>query len=303
MPVPPSGEQHAISSGPHRAVITEVGATVRVYSVDGRDVLEPFGVEEICDGAHGAPLIPWPNRLADGRYTWDGKAYQLPLSEPATRTAIHGLLRWRPWRVARRGPDQVVMAARLHPMTGYPFCLDVEVEYAVSAEGLSVTTTATNQAGTALPFGAGQHPYLSPGSGSIDACTLELDAALRIDTDERQLPRATVPVQGTEQDLRAPRRLNGLVIDHAFTDLGRDPQGRAWTRLGAPDRTSAELWVDETYRYVEIFTGDTLEPHRRRTALGVEPMTCPPNALGTGTDVLRIEPGGSVTLRWGARLA
>ena len=60
----------------------------------------------MCDGAHGAPLIPWPNRLADGRYSFGGTEYQLALTEPENRNAIHGLLRWRNWRARepRRRP-------------------------------------------------------------------------------------------------------------------------------------------------------------------------------------------------------
>ncbi len=303
MPVPPSGEQHVIRSGEHRAVVTEVAAALREYTVDRRDVVEPFGVEAMADGAHGSTLVPWPNRLADGRYTWDGEEHQLPLSEPKSSTAIHGLLRWRPFRAAERTPQRVVMRTTLFPQTGYPFHLDLEVEYALDGAGLTVTTTATNSGTSALPFGAGAHPYLSPGAGHIDACMVQLDAALRIDTDERQLPRATVPVAGTEYDLRAPLRIGSLRVDHAFTELARDAEGRAWTRLTGPDGATAELWVDEGYPYVELFTGDTLPPGRRRTGLGVEPMTCPPNGLGSGLDVLRLEPGASVRLQWGARLA
>jgi aldose 1-epimerase len=75
------------------------------------------------------------------------------------------------------------------------------------------------------------------------------------------------------------------------------------TRLTGPDGRSAELWVDEHHPIFEIFTGDTLRPDRRRQGLGVEPMTCPPNAFQTGEGVVRLEPGQTVTTRWGVRLA
>jgi aldose 1-epimerase len=200
-----------------------------------------------------------------------------------------------------RTKSRVVMATRLYPMTGYPFTLDVRVDYALGAEGLVVATTATNVGATAAPYGTGHHPYLSPGSGLVDDCELELPAATRVLTDSRQLPAGTEPVAGTDFDFRAPRRVGPLEIDYAFRDLERS-DGRAEVRLRGPDGRTACLWVDETYPLVEVFTGDTLAPDRRRRGLGVEPMTCPPNAFATGEDVLRLEPGQTVTTTWGVRL-
>jgi aldose 1-epimerase len=303
-PEPPSGEQVELHRGDQRAVVVEVGGGVRSYDVGDREVLQPYDLGAMCDGAHGAPLIPWPNRLRDGRYSWDGSDYQVPLTEPEKNNAIHGLMRWRSWHVADRDRDRAVMAAHLRPMQGYPFALDVRVAYVLDDDGLRVTTTATNVGDKSCPYGAGQHPYLSPGAGQvIDGCTFELVAATRVDTDdERQLPTGLVPVADSPYDFRSARRLGELAVDYAFTDLARDDQGRAWMRLTGSDGRVVGLWVDESYPYLEVFTGDTLAPARRRRGLGAEPMTCPPNALASGQQVLRIEPGQSVSSTWGVTL-
>lgn len=300
---PPSGQQFEISAGDQRATVVEVGGGIREYRVGARDVLQPYPAGAMCDGAHGAPLIPWPNRLGDGRYRFDGTGYQVALTEPDKRNAIHGFLRWRPWQPACHSGDRIVMAATLYPLQGYPFTLDVQVEYRLDAAGLTVTTTATNAGNTPCPYGCGQHPYLSPGPGRIDECTLHLPADTRITTDpDRQLPTGTEPVNGTPFDFRTGRELGGLRVDCAFTDLARDADGRAWARLGRPDGYSAELWVDRAYPIIEIYTADTLAPDRRRRGLGTEPMTCPPNAFQTGQGVIRLERGDSSTATWGARL-
>lgn len=299
----PSGEQFEIVSGDQRATVVEVGGGIRTYTVGGRPVLHPYELTAMCDGAHGAPLIPWPNRLADGRYTFDGVEQQVALSEPDKHNAIHGFLLWRPWRAAERSADRVVMGARLHPLQGYPFRLDVQVEYTLAAAGLTVRTTATNVGDQACPYGCGQHPYLSPGSGPIDDCVLQLAAQTRILTDaERQLPTGRESVDGTPYDLRAGRPIGDLEVDFAFTDLSRDDAGRAWVGLTGTDGRTAELWVDRSYPIIEIFTADTLAPERRRRGLGTEPMSCPPNAFRTGVGVRRLEPGASMTATWGARL-
>ncbi len=190
MGVRPSGQQLETSWRDQRATVVEVGGGIRLYEVAGRPVLEPYAIDTMRDGARGAPLIPWPNRLGDGRYCFDGVDYQVALSEPEKHNAIQGLLCWRPWRVPRHTKEQVTVGTWLFPMQGYPFTLDVEVGYALGKDGLTVTTTAINRGLCACPYGAGHNPYLSPGAGRIDDCTLQLEAATRIVTDEERSCRA-----------------------------------------------------------------------------------------------------------------
>jgi aldose 1-epimerase len=304
MAQPPSGAQFELTSGRQRATIVEVGGGIREYFDGDRAVLEPYAVGDLCDGAHGAVLAPWPNRLADGRYSFDGAERQLALTEPGKGNAIHGLLRWRPWRALEQGPERVLVAARIHPEPGYPFDLEVRVEYGLGPEGLTVTSTARNLGETPCPYGTGQHPYLSPGSGKIDDCRLELPAETLITTDsERGLPNGRQPVAGGPLDFFVSRGLGSSVIDSPFTDLRRDTVGRARARLSAPDGATVELWVDESYPYLEVFTGDTLAPARRRHGLGLEPMSCPPNAFQSGESLVRLEPGASHVAQWGVGLS
>jgi aldose 1-epimerase len=172
------------------------------------------------------------------------------------------------------------MGTRLHPLAGYPFSLDIRVTYELRTDGLVVSTTAANIGDQACPYGTGQHPYLAPGAGLVDDCMLELGASTRILTaNERQLPTGTAAVEGTEFDFRAGRVVGNQKLDTPFTDLHRDQDGLAWVHLTTADGTCAELWVDGHYPVIEIFTGDTLSPERRRVGLGTEPMTCPPNAF------------------------
>jgi aldose 1-epimerase len=299
----PSGEQHRIALGDQRATIVEVGGGVREYAVGGRPVLDPYPLHAICDGAHGAPLIPWPNRLADGRYRFDGVDHRVALSEPERHNAIHGFLRWHPWKPVEREPARVVMAARLFPLDGYPFMLDLRISYELADSGLTVTTTATNVGEGPCPYGAGQHPYLSAGGGRVDDCTLELAAATRILTDgERKLPCGREPVQDTEYDFRAGRRLGDQRVDDPFTDLARDGEGGSTVALYRPGGERVELWMDERYAFAEIYTGDGLDPCRRRLGLGVEPMTCAPNAFQSGDGLVRLEPHQPLTCSWRVRL-
>jgi aldose 1-epimerase len=303
MTTAPSGQQFEITHGEHSATIVEVGGGIRTYAVGDRPVLHPYDLDAMCDAAHGAPLIPWPNRLADGRYEFEGRQLQLDLTEPTKNNAIHGLLRWRPWQVKEHSSDRVVLTTRLYPMTGYPFALETEIDYRLTSDGLRVETTAENIGKTACPYGCGQHPYLSPGEGLIDDCLITVPAATRIDTDDdRQLPIGREPVEGTTHDFRRPTLLGDREVDYAFTDVVREADGLAWTRLEGRDGATASVWVDDSYPFLEIFTADTLSEDRRRRGLGVEPMTCAPNAFNSGEGLVVLQPGESITSTWGVTL-
>lgn len=303
-PVPPSGEQFEIVRGDQRATIVEVGGGIREYVVGERTVLEPYPIEEMCDGAHGMPLIPWPNRLRDGRYSFDGQDHQLALTEPGTGNAIHGLVRWRNWRAVRSSEERVVMGTRLHPLEGWPFPLDISIDYSLGDDGLTITTSVTNIGPRPCPVGWGHHPYLSAGPGwKVDECRVHLGAATRILTDpDRQLPTGTEAVSGTDRDFRSPRMLDGVRLDDAFTDLERDSDGLAGVVLSCPDGHAVQLWCDRAYSVIQLYSGDTLAPPRRRLALAAEPMTCPPNALQSGEGIVRLAPGQTHSGRWGVRL-
>lgn len=298
----PSGEQHEIRSGDQKATIVEVGGGIREYEAAGRPVLDPYPADRICDGAHGAPLVPWPNRLDGGAYEFDGEEFRLPLTEPEQGNAIHGFLRWVSWVAERSGDDSVVMSTGIAPRPGYPFGLEVSVGYRLGDDGLTVTTRIANVGERTCPVGHGQHPYLSGGGGTIDECDLQHPGRTRILTDDRQLPAGREPTAGTAFDFAEPRKIGEAEIDFAFTDLVRDTEGRAWTRLARPDGSVASIWVDETYPMVELYTGHTLAPDRARRGMGTEPMTCAPDAFNNGEGLIRLDPGDSIVSTWGARL-
>jgi len=302
-PVPPSGQQHELSAGELRAVAVEVGGGLRELHSGDRPLLDGYPVGAMCDGARGASLVPWPNRVDHGRYDFRGEARQLALTEPDKDCAIHGLARWESWSA---GPDaaaanRVALQHRIHGHPGWPHVVDVEVDYTLDTDnGLTVRVSATNVGDSPAPYGYGSHPYLTLGLPAIDECTLQIPGSTWLPTNDRGIPAGAEPVEGTPYDFRATRALGDLAVDYAFGQLDRDGDGRARVRLAHPSEDIAvTLWVDESYGWVEIFTGDTLAPGKRRTGLGVEPMTCPPNAFVTGEGVVVLEPGETHTGTWG----
>jgi galactose mutarotase-like enzyme len=291
--VNPSGEQVELAFGDQRAVVVGVGAGLRTYSVGRRPILDGYGAGEVCPSGRGQLLVPWPNRIEDGRYDFDGRSLQVPLNEPARQNAIHGLVRWSRWSVADRAADGAAFEHVLYPQPGYPFTLELRAEYSLSAEGLAVRIEATNAGAEAAPFGAGWHPYLAVETDLVDDVELHVPAATVLVADERGLPVRRVAVADEGLDFRETRPIGAARLDHCFTGLERDDSGRAAARVGA-----TTLWVDETFPYLMVFTGDGL-PDVERRSVAVEPMTCAPNAFRSGEGLVRLEPGQSHVARWG----
>jgi aldose 1-epimerase len=304
----PSGEQWTIRYGEHEAVVVEVGGGLRSYTHAGRDVVHGYAVDEQCSGGRGQLLMPWPNRVCDGRYAFDGgKTLQLALSEPPRHHAIHGLVRWSLWSVLDRSDESMTVACRLRPQQGWSWSLDLVVAYVLSDDGLTITPQARNVGMTTAPFGFGAHPYLTAGEVHADELTLTVPAATSIDVDERLIPCGTSPVEGTELDYRGGRPIGGAVLDNGFTDLAAESDGRWRISIERPagggDDTGARttLWADAAaFPWAQVFTGDTLaEPQRRTSGVAVEPMTCPADALNSGTGLLSLKPGAECSASWG----
>ncbi len=296
----PTGEQWELRHGDQRAVVVQVGGGLRSYDVAGRTIVDGYPAGARPDGGRGQVLAPWPNRVADGCYRWADEEHQLALTEVANHNAIHGLVRWAEWALVERDSSSVQVAVRVWPQPGYPFALTVTATYQLGDDGLAVRLEGRNNVDTPAPYGVGQHPYVSAGTDLVDAVVLTVPAREWLRCDERGLPVATQPVDGTAYDFRSGRPIAETVLDTPYAGLMTDADGRAVVRLAHPDDgTGVDVWGGAGTRYLQVFSGDTLAPGRRRQGLAVEPMSCPPDAFGSGVDVAALAPGEAHVLVWG----
>jgi aldose 1-epimerase len=292
-----SGAQHEIRSGDRSAVITELGAGLRSLIIAGQQMLDTYPASSYPTGdSYGQLLAPWPNRVAAATYKFEGTTQQLPINEPSTGNAIHGLTRWMNWQVALKRRDRIVMGLTLHAQPGYPFAVAMRQEYALRGDSLVVSNTATNVGPSAAPYGVGNHPYFTVGSPTIDSDLLQLPVSTYFKTTHANIPiLPAVPVDGTPYDFRALRAIKGTVMDTGFAGLTRDPDG--WARVvyaaasGSPKITVA---LDRAHRYLQMYTGDTLTSKRRR-GLAIEPYTCASNAFNNHLGLRVLRPGESFT--------
>jgi aldose 1-epimerase len=294
---PPTGAQFELQRGRQRLVVDEIGAGVRSWTVAGQELLASFSPGERHAAFCGRVLVPWPNRVRDGRYTFDGGEQRLEVTEPELGNALHGLVLHSRWQGVRSSARRVSLAYELRPRAGYPFALALSVTYELASDGIVMTLHATNVGSARAPFGAGLHPYLTPGTARVDDVVLEVPAAVHVPVDERLLPSGpATPVDGTDLDFRGARRLGALRLDACFGELGRSPAGVAHVRLGTQAGSGRlTVWMDERFRFVQVFTTDA--------AMAVEPMTCAPDAFNSGDGLVVLEPGASFTGRCGLTAA
>ena len=298
----PSGQQFEIQHGALRAIITEVGAGLRSFSLGGRELLDTYEPREMASGGRGEVLLPWPGRIEDGEYTFADTRQHLPLSEPALHNAIHGLTRWANWRAVSHEAHSLTMELALHAQNGYPFVLLLQERYTLTSRGLEVETVARNIGSTPLPYGAGHHPYFTVGTESVNAAVLHLPARSYFCANERSIPIGpATSVEGTPYDFRAPQPIGETMLDTGYTDLIPDADG--WTRVtlsalaGHPGIT---VFMDAAHQVVQVFTGDTVgDVARRRKGVAIEPYTCAANAFNNGYGLRALQPGGSFASVWG----
>ncbi|WP_022882391.1 aldose 1-epimerase family protein [Gryllotalpicola ginsengisoli] len=302
---PLSGTQYELSYGDYSAVIASVGASLRKLTHAGRDLVVPFEADAPRPAFRGAVLAPWPNRIADGRYTFAGVQQQVALTEPERGNALHGLVAWLDFGAIEQTPSRVTLGATIQAQQGYPHRVDVEVVYELTADGLFSQVTGSNSGADAAPWGTGPHPYLVAGDAvrpnAVNEWTLLLpaDRVLEV-TPDRLLPTGTRPVseQGGAFDFRETRAIGDVFIDHAFTGLATDASGRTRVEVRAADGSGTAISWDAACPWVQVHTADLPDPRVTRQGLAVEPMTCPPDAFNSGTDLVVLEPGAAHAAGW-----
>lgn len=300
---PVSGEQFEIRHDRFRAQIGQVAAVLRSFTADGAACTESWPDDWVAPMGCGLVLMPWPNRVADARWTHQGSVQKLDITEPSRGHASHGLLRNTAYALQYEDRSSVTLAASIYPQHGYPFSLDTTVTYALSDSGLTVTHTVANVGTAAAPFGVGAHPYLRVGEVPADELTVTVAGRTRAVVDDRLIPASMEPVAGTEFDLRSGVTVGSLDLDTAFTDL-EPADGRVEHRLAAPDGRALVLWADEVFGWVQLFTPSIFPgpglPGQRQ-AIAIEPMTCAADALNNGHGLLTVVPGETWSASWGLR--
>lgn len=296
---PRTGQQYAVSFGDYKAVITELGATLRKFTYKGEDLIVPLGADDIVSCCHGQILVPFPNRIEGGVYTFDGTTYTLPIDEHEMNNAIHGYGYRSNWKLESLTEDSVTLNWRVPNMAGYPFDLIVTATYTLAEDGLHITISAYNNGGKRAPWALAIHPWLANGlngygdeiDGHNAQCSLALPGNTHVTVNENLIPTGTEPVDGTKYDLRGGVKLTEQPFDDAWTDLDHDSDGTVTAIFTRPDGLTVRIGGDETITSFQVCTGTGFPAWQHPAGVAVEPQTAYANAFNTGNELIVIEPG------------
>jgi aldose 1-epimerase len=272
-----------LASGPHRAVVSPFGASLRRFFLvkDGAEIDLVWGYSGTNNktGGQGDVLIPFPGRVAYGRYRFNGQEYQLPCNDKEGPNAIHGFVRSLPWSLKESSPSRATFELSFHEeeyaARGYPFTLHLVLSYSLDAGKLSCAFTVQNQGRCAAPVGVGFHPYLMVGTGTINDAEVQVPATHYLELAETLTPTGTlVPVEAIGFDADRYRRIGQTRFNHCFLNLVRDQAGFCTIPLRNPHTGQTVLVeMDASFTSFVIYTGDAIQ-HAPRRALAIEPMTC-----------------------------
>lgn len=295
----PTGEQRHLTSGDDEIVVVEVGGGLRRWTRAGRDILAGYEVDGPCTSGRGQQLIPWPNRIRDGRYAFAGVDHQLPLTEVEHHNASHGLVRWAPWRLVDRSDTSITVGHRLFPQPGWDWHLESTTTYAVAPDGLTVTVRVTNVGDEAAPFGYGAHPYVAIGDTPVEDVEVAIPGASFVEVDDRLIPTATHPVDGSPYDFRERKAIGARRLDTAYTGL-EVVDGRWTVTVAVPGEAEVDVWGEaEALPWVQVFSGKAEADQAGEHGIAVEPMSCPPDAFNSGDSLVELAPGRTWTATWG----
>ena len=284
-----SGREVTLSAGDYEARVVTVGAGLAGLTYRGHDLVVPHSVNECPPGYLGKVLMPWPNRVAGGSYSWEGTSYNLPVDEPAFGTALHGFVTFQEWEIAEADASSVLLRTLIAARYSYPWTLLASARYSLDADaGLSVELSATNIGEGTAPYGVGFHPYLAIDDTRADDLELQNPASIIYEADATMIPVAAHDVTSFGLDFRSPTIIGTSRLDHAFAGL---PDG-TWAVTLRDPASGVGVSLSSDARWLQVYSADYIG----RVGVAVEPMSCPPNAFNSGTDVVALGAGESHTL-------
>ena len=264
-----------LSAGDYCAEIRLDGAGLNSLTFNGRNLVEPF-VPLHPEKFRGDVLAPWPNRIRDGKYAYEGVEYQVPLTEPARQNALHGLVNLSLWSLLSKNTTRAELTYELPESEFYPSTLKLLTIYEISEQGLLIEIIVENIGERTAPFGVSIHPYLVADSESkVDYWSLQTPSNL---------------------DFRYPRQIGNTFIDHAF--LVDESLKETNIEILAPSGNGVGMSYSKNLNWIQIHTADRDGGADSRRSLAVEPMTCPPDAFNSGIDLLHLLPAQIERSTW-----
>ena len=303
------------ASGNSFSVVAEQGATLTdltfMYNGEPHHLIAGYDKADALiayKGSRSAWLLPFPNRLKGGQYTFEGQTYQFPIHEDKNgrQNTLHGFRKPRRFELL----DSVTSESSASATFGYdydgresyyPFAFRVAITYTIgdTDRTLDIKIELENTGSGNMPIGLGWHPYFQFSNKNnptnvhdrIDKVGIQLPRVQRVAVDGHQIPTGALE----DFDDYNTESVPGLrEYDDCFK-LVDTSEGRAHT-LFKYDTVYMRLWQqtgEGGFNYLQMYTPED------RLSIAVEPMTCNINALQNGNGLIVLSAGQKHTLECG----
>lgn len=260
-----------------------------------RNLIEPCPAQSRY---HGSTLAPWPNRIADGKYQFNGSVYNLVINESLRQNSLHGLVDTLEWEIVESDDTYLHLRTILESGPGYPSTLLFNSSFSLERDGLHWNIRAENIGRKAAPYGVSIHPYLLTGSDiTVNEFTVKFKSNYFMEVDgERLLPVGVYEVTTKDFDFNNGLTVGERFIDHAFQIPSEAPLDRI--EVTDSHGVGSFMQYDSKARWIQIHTADRDGGIDSRRSLAVEPMSCPPDAFNSGLDLVILNPSEQHEMSW-----
>ncbi|MEH0687865.1 aldose 1-epimerase [Vibrio cholerae] len=279
-------------------IIQDFGAIINQYRVNHSPFSFIVGYQDSQNVIQSHPffsrsakLFPFPNRLKNGQYHYQGHDYRLPANFPWSEHAVHGLLYNQPFQVVETDAQEHFATARFryetdHLADGFPFAFRLDVCYHIDETGrLRCYTEITNTGESPFPYGDAWHPYFSLGD-SLAQCQLSLSPHQEVvHCDDLPTGKYT-----SNTALSSPTTLADVTLNHCYRFHQSSDQSLILTR--ADQQARLDYQQGANYPFIQLYTPAS-EP-----SIAIEPMSCPADAFNNYIGLLELNPEQTAQFEW-----
>jgi aldose 1-epimerase len=209
-------------------------------------------------------MAPWPNRIANGRFTFEGAEHHVSVN--AEGHGIHGLGVSRTWTAGGTTDFSCELSLAIET-DSWPWPSRLRQRIELLDDGVRQTVEISAAAGVRFPAGCGWHPWFRRDARPGHDMCIMIDADERYELSRDGTPTGRILPVDRDYDLRAYSALGDRRIDDCYR-LGGQPLRIAWSEI------ELTLTSSESVAHAVVYTPEH--------AVCVEPQTCAIDAFNLG---------------------
>ncbi|MFT4735817.1 MAG: aldose 1-epimerase [Algoriphagus sp.] len=259
-----------------------LGAALTQLNLNGQDVIKyPLKDGEPKKGYPSAILFPFPNRVKDGKYIFEGKEYSLEMNDLEAHNAIHGLVAFETFELISRTPSKIVAKYVYEGLNeGYPFPFELKVIYQLKESSLLFNVEVTNSGSGNMPYGFGWHPYFGFDGTAIGEMTLKAPKRRRMELNERYIPTGEYEVEKAQII-----NLKNNILDNVFAIEKEGSESEVILRFKKKKLIVSQKTGKNKLNYMVLYIPPS------RNCIAIEPQSCNTNAFNNDEGLLILASG------------